>query len=419
MDKRQKRRDILDRAERVVDAAERDGWTPKRNKKFDDLLSRAKELRQKITDQVRGLEMDDNERGNEGERYVAKDEGGNEIRGFAAGESMYERQKREQGWSDDFDYVGIGEFLVARDITGPRNEAEERALSAADVGLPKPIEASFVDTLRENSLVDRLGVTSFPMESKTLRVVKVDDSGDVGGAWRDEGSTFASTDPSLSTVELKARTRRGKLKIGQETFSDAVGLEAGLERSLQSMLVRGLNDALLVGDAGSTTVPTGIAQASTNTISRTFFGGSTSGATVASSAAQWGEVVRAREALLDREVNADNLRAVTSPKAMRLFASLKDANHQPIRRPAILQNLEITESVSSPTTLASTNGNLGAELTLGDFSGVAVGIRLDPQIRVVESSLADTWELTMIGAARWDVAFPRPDAIERLVKIST
>lgn len=433
---REKADDALRRARKVLEKAEARGGeseslTPHEKRVYDrawqDYLNARDDLQERKTwdGPIVGPRADfDTDDGgskmrNETPRYTVRTDRGRELRSYEPGESVYEARKAEEGWDDYWDEISLGDWLLARDVRGPQTEAEERAITASNVALPDPVEASWIDTLMEGSLVGQLGIPTVPMESDTQRMVRVADGGDVGGSWKAEASTHSSTDVTLETVTFNAKSRTAVLKIGRETFDDALGLSEGLERSFNRMLTRGLNDAIMVG--GGANEPSGISQQSSGTIAQTAFSGSTGGATPASSGSAWGEIVRAREALVSRELRSDNLRMITTPRTARQFFSLKDKNNQPLQKPGVLRDIPLQESISVASTLSSTNGaGTGHEIVLGDFAqGVAVGVRLDPEIRVIDASLADDWTISVVGGARWDVAFPRPDALQRLLPVTT
>lgn len=368
---------------------------------------------------LRSFETGETDEGDdmEGDEIRGVSPDGETVRSFGPGESIYEYRKQRGDYDGDvWDDVHIGTYLRAREF-GAQTPAEKRALDSVSAGaaIPQPLADQVVDDIREASLLGRTNIRSMRMDSNTLDVARFDSA--PSGAWLAEGSTFSSTDPAISSVQLNARTYRAKVKISRESFDDSVGLDEALRTAFRQDFAGALNDAILVGNPSSTDEPTGIAH--TTDIPTTAFGGSTGGTRPESSNFAWDEVIRARQQLLDREVPAGALSGVWSPKASRLFNSLKDANHQPLQRPGVLRDLAITESVASPTTLSSTNGNAGMELTLGDMSNVVVGVRLDPEIRVIDSSLADSWEMSLIAGARWDIQFLQPDALERLRPITT
>lgn len=425
----EKREKLLERARRIAKDARSEGrsnLTRDEESRFHDLMDRADEIREELLDYpaqepiARGAFESHSDGGGKMEsneiQGVTPD--GKVVRSYGPGDSIYEDRKASGEYEHDFwDDMHIGTYLRAREF-GPRNDVERRALDTVNASavVPQPLQDQVVDDIREGSLLGQLSIRSVPMESKTLDIAKFDSA--PSGAWLDEGSTFSSTDPSIGSVQLQARTFRARVDVSRESFDDSVGLDEALRRAFRQEFVGELNSAILVG-GGSTSEPTGVAN--TTDIPTTAFGGSTDGVRPASSGSQWDEVIRARQQLLDREVSPGNLEGVWSPKASRLFNSLTDANFQPLRRPQVIRDLRIAETVASPTTLQATTGsaNVGMELTLGDWSNVAVGVRLDPEIRVIDAKMKDSWEMSFIAGARWDVQFLHADALERLRPITT
>lgn len=422
----EKHEKLLERARRIARDARSQGrsnLTREEESRFHDLMDRADEIREELLDypaqkpiargafsNTGGAEMENKE-----VKGVTPD--GRAVRAFAPGESVYEARKGDYD-ADVWDRMDLGRFLRAREF-GPQDDIERRALDSvsASAVIPQPLRDQVVDDLREGSLLGQLNIQTFPMDSNTLDVARFESA--PSGEWLSEGSTFSSTDPNISSVQLNARTFRARVDVGRESFDDSVGLDSALRTAFRQEFTGALNSAVLVGNDSSTDEPTGVAL--TTDIPATDFGGSTDGVRPASSGSQWGEVIRSRQQLLDREVPAGSLEGVWSPKASRLFNSLTDANHQPLQRPQVIRDLPITETVASPTTLQATTGsaNVGMELTLGDWSNVVVGVRLDPEIRVLESKMAESWEMSFVAGARWDVQFLQPDALERLRPITT
>lgn len=344
-------------------------------------------------------------------------ESGEEVRTFGRGESIYAHRKAERGYEGFWDQVHIGQFLRARQF-GPQTHAESRALDSAAAGaaIPSPLRDQVVDDVKEASLLGRTGLRMIPMESNTLDIARFESV--PGSSWVAEGSSnWGSTDPTIGSVTFNAHTNRVRVDVTRETFDDSVGLEDALRRSFVQSLTESLNDGIMIGSTSSTDVPVGLSK--TTEINTTAFGGTTSGVAPGASSAQWGEVLRARQAVRDRQATPGPLEIVTSPRVFRQFFSLKDGNNQPIQRPDVISDLRITESVASPTTLSSTNGAAGAEMLLGDLSAAGVGMRLDPEIRVIDAELGDTWSFRFVGALRADVQVIRPEPLQRLRPITT
>ena len=143
--------------------------------------------------------------------WRAKD--GSPVRVLRPNETMAERRS---------DSISVGDVIRAK-ITGPRNDAERRALSegvdsAGGFTVPTPLASSFIDLMRAKTVVSRAGAVTVPMESETLAIARLVSDPDVD--WRAENASIAEGDPTFDRVTFQAKSLAGMLKISRELAED-------------------------------------------------------------------------------------------------------------------------------------------------------------------------------------------------------
>lgn len=344
---------------------------------------------------------------------------GQEVRGFKAGDSILRFKADREGWDLDFwtePPNPFGKLLRARAV-GPSDAWERRALSSTAGGgnlIPDPIRATVLDDLKAQSFLGRAGASFVDMDSASLTISRVASA--ASHSWTPEGSTAGSTAMSFDAISLDAKTLRGVHSANRELVDDAPDFPGVLERELRGSLNAELERTALVGSSANGE-PVGLLN-STDVTSLNF-GGTTSGAAVSSSGAAWGEILRAREQLLTSNVSDDGHSYVWSPRVERQFASLTDANNQPLQAPQALQGVSRYVTSNAPSTLAPGSLTGQSALYYGRYRDLVVGMRLDPRVELLEERFATNFRFGWLSFLRADIAVQRPESFVTLERIST
>lgn len=429
----------LERAREIQKAAERRGrWSPDDQRYFDRHADKAERLLDEAdeldgrNDRVIGprssrgfdteeaLEMDWQSDG-EG-RFEGKTKDGREIRSFGAEESYFRYRADRESWDESFwsePENPFGKFLRAKAV-GPSDDWERRAISStAGSGdlIPAPIQARILDDLKARSVLGMAGARFIDMESASFTISRVDSP--ASHDWATEGSTVSgTTDPNFAAVSLSAKTLRAIHQANRELVQDSPDFAGALERELTSQMRAELERVAFNGSSGSGE-PTGLYNSTGDGISKLNFGASTNGAAVSSSGAQYGEILRAREQLLNSNVPDDRQAWITSPRVDRQYGSLTDANHQPLQAPDALDSARRLVTTSVPSTFAPGSLTSQSAIFYGRYSDLVVGMRLDPQIEIFRAHDPEHFRLSFLSFLRADVAVQRPDSFAILDRIST
>lgn len=352
-------------------------------------------------------------------RMVGKDRKGNEVRAFRAGDSLFRYHADVEGWDAGFwsePEHPFGKFLRAAAV-GPADDWERRAISSTAGGgdlIPDPIRATVLDDLKAASFLGRAGAAFVDMESATLAISRVDSP--ASHEWTAEGTTGGSTAPTFAAVELDAKTLRGIHTANRELVQDAADFPQVLQRELIGQLNAELERVALVGSSTGGE-PTGLLN-STNVTSLNF-GGTTSGATVSSSGAAWGELLRAREQLLGANVPVGGHSYVWGPRVDRQFSELTASDHQPLRPPSALDSVRRIVTTAAPSTLAPGSLTGQGAAFYGRYQDLVIGMRLDPAVEILRERYANNFRLGFLSFLRADLTPQRPESFVTLERIST
>lgn len=350
------------------------------------------------------------------------DSDGNEVRAFGLEDSIFEYRRNVRGYSDHWDADApdnaIGKTLRAIAV-GPQDRWERRAISSTAAGgsmIPQPIQDAILDNLKSQSVLARAGVRFIPMDSASLEVTRTSSGASFG--WTSEGSTSSSSDPAFTSVSLDAKTLRGVHRVNRETAMDAPDFPAALQREFTNELTNELQRVVFNGATGSGE-PKGLYNSTGDGVEKLDFGGSTAGTAVSSSAAQYGEILRAREGLLNDNIPDSRHSWITSPRVDRQFAELTDANFQPLRQPQALDQVRKLVTTSVPSTFAPGSLTGQSAIFYGRYDNLAVGLRVDPQVEITNALRQENFQLSILSFLRADLVPLRPNAFRILDRIST
>lgn len=335
-----------------------------------------------------------------GNRSQWVDQRGNPLKVLARSERMAERS--ESG-------VGMGDLIRAK-ITGPRNEAEARALSegtdsAGGFTVPSPLASQFIDRLRARSVVMQAGAMTVPMDSATLAMARLETDPD--SAWRAENAAIAEGDPTFGRVLFEAKTLAGKLTISRELAADSINVGAMIENAFAASMAIELDRAAVYGDATANS-PRGVVN--TTGINAVSMG--TNGAALA----DYDPLLDTILALKNANA-ADPTAMIANPRTEIALAKLKDVDGNPLTVPGLVSRIPLLSTTSAPIDEEEGTTTNASSIVFGDFRELMIGMRQQLEIRVFDQPLAGTGQLLVVAWMRADVQLATPKSFAKLTGI--
>lgn len=328
------------------------------------------------------------------------DERGNPVRVLGRGERMAERRESS---------VGVGDLIRAQ-ITGARNEAEERALSegtnsAGGFTVPTPLASQFIDLMRARSVVMTAGAMTVPMDSQTLAIARLESDPDSG--WRNENAAIAEGDPTFGRVTFTARTLAGKLTLSRELAADSLNVGAMIENAFAQSMAVELDRAALYG-SGTAPEPRGVVNTS-----------GISAVSMATNGAALANYDKILDTLLElKNANAaDPTAMIAAPRTEIALAKLKDSQSNPLTVPGLVSRIPLLSTTSAPINETQGTATTASSIVVGDFRQLMIGMRQQLEIRVFDQPLAGTGQLLVVAWMRADVQLATPKSFAKLTGI--
>jgi len=303
--------------------------------------------------------------------------------------------------------------LVRAMYGGARTDLERRALSegsdaAGGYMVPTMLSARLIDGLRARSVVFRAGAQTLPFDTKTYNIAKI--ASDPTPEWLAEAAASTFSDPTLSRVQLSAKTARVLFKASRELVMDAPNFDAMLERTIAGAFSVAVDTAALVGSSSSNT-PTGILASSDITVDAVNAGLEIVGAsTVWSKFTNYDPIVAATKLILADNAPKPNAAVLHSVDYCRLLGRGKDSQLQPLQPPPLLEDVDVMFSNVLPSTGAVTYGAVegssadATQAVVGYFPDLVVGMRSGVMILPLRERYVETNEIGFFAMMRLDIA---------------
>lgn len=336
-----------------------------------------------------------------GSRTGWADRSGTEIRVLAPSDSFAERSRH--------DGPGLGAVLRAL-VTGPRNDAERRALSegtdsAGGYTVPTPLAAEFIDRLRAASVCIRAGARTVPLTSETLSIARLET--DPTMAWRAENAAIGESDPTFGRVQFQARSLAGLVRVSRELLEDSVNIEAMLMNAFVQQTAVEFDRGCLYG-SGSSDEPTGIGVLSGVT--------EVSMGTNGGALADFDEIIDTIYAM--QLANAGDPSAmIYHPRTAAALAKLKDANSNPLSVPEMVAKVPKLATTSVPIDQTQGTAVNASSVLVGDYKRMLIGLRSHLRIEVLKERYADSHQYGFVAFLRGDVQVEHKAAFAKLVGI--
>ena len=293
---------------------------------------------------------------------------------------------------------------------------ERRALVGAEDPqggflLPAPLSARFIDLARARMVLSQAGAVTVPVESDSLRIVKL--LADPVPYWRGELEPITESQPTFGSVTLRPKTVAILTLVSHEVWEDAAGLGRAVEDAMSAALALEFDRVgLMGGGEGNEHEPTGVYYTDgINTVAM-----DTNGA----APTDYGKFLDAIQDIED--ANGSPAVVIYNPRTKRTLAGLTtgiSGDKTPLKAPADFERLRQIVTTSIPNNLEWGSGEECSAAFVGGFPNVFMGLR--DRIRIdVSGQAGDAFSklgLWVRAFARVDFAVVRPQHLTRIVGI--
>ena len=219
-------------------------------------------------------------------------------------------------------------------------------------------------------------------------------------AWRAEGGTLATSDPTFRAVVATPRSLSFVFKVSRELLADAVGLTVALNQAIAKAFAKELDRAGLRG-SGTAPEPRGLL----NTVGIQAVTNGAAGAALAG----FGNLFSGYQAILQADGPAPTA-AIMSPRSLMKLGGLLDTTGQPINMPEMLKPLKLIATSQVPNNLTVTSSTDCSEIYIGDFTNMYFAMRESVSIQLLQEAYAATGEIGFACHVRADVVVNYPAA---------
>jgi len=357
---------------------------------------RAAEAIQKIEDDPAGKIVD---------RDVRMLPGGDLVTGRTAARSdtslRYHERLGDRGDKRGQD-ASFGKWLKGTIMGDWRGADEERAMSigtpsAGGYLVPTPLALGIIDLARNQSRVLEAGAQTIEMQHETLRIAR--QLADPVATWRAESTPIALSDLTFDSVQLNARTLAVIVLFSRELFEDAPNLDIVVRNSMTKSLALELDRVALYG-TGDGIQPRGLK--------------TTPGVGIFSMGVNGGAFTNYDpfiQAILQVASNNETANAaIMPPRAAASLATLKDTQARYLAPPTALTDLKMLTTKQLPINLTQGTATNAADIFVGEWSELLLGMRTQVGIQILDQRYADTGQIAMLAWMRADVAVAHPGA---------
>ncbi|MCU0975315.1 MAG: phage major capsid protein [Steroidobacteraceae bacterium] len=304
--------------------------------------------------------------------------------------------------------VSLGRFLAAGllgdkcgDADALRYARDVKAMTTATSGLVIPTQymGDWIDLLRSQMVLNQAGITTVIMTGKSQSHAAV--TADPTVAWHAEGTAdIDEANPTFAARTFTAKTVVSKCTASVEATQDSPNFGDQLAHVMTRAIANEIDRVGLVG-AGSATEPRGLY--STSGINEV---------TGVGTITDYAEVIQGVQALLEDNVPLEDATkfAVMSPRTWSRFENLATgitSDKTQLVRPRSIQNTQFLTTTAIPNTQDTDKSSL----FLGHFPDLAMGVRLETELKAVEvSSFTSSLVIEFIAYSRVDFVAVRPSS---------
>lgn len=300
----------------------------------------------------------------------------------------------------------LGHMLRAM-VMGANSPQEQRALaegsgSSGGFTVPTPLAASFIDSLRSETVVIKAGAKTVPMAVNTLSMVR--SAGDPQAAWRAEATAVAESGVTFERITFNAQSLAVMVKMSRELFEDSINAVQALENAFAKGIAVQFDQACLYG-SGTGNQPLGIVNVAGI--------GSTSMGTNGAQLANFDPLIDAAYQLASANAGMPTAH-IMSPRTQMGLAKLKDTQGRYLSPPDMVSKVPFLATTSVPINETQGSASTCSSIITGDFSQVMIGMREDLRIELYREPFASTLQYMFIAHMRADVQVAHPLSFTRL-----
>lgn len=281
-------------------------------------------------------------------------------------------------------------------VTGDWSQApaEARAMGSAPgtAGgylLPSPLAGELIDLARTQSVLNRAGVRTIPMDTAELTLVKM--TGDIKPGWKIENLSAVESSSTFGRLTLIPRTLVGFAVAPAELIADAPNAGTIIRDSISQSLALELDRAGLRGSAVGPE-PIGLLNwAGINKISL-----------AANPLTRYQDISQAVQKVLEKNGPEAGLAAIMAPRTWGEIDRFQDSTNQPLRPPASWDRLNKLTTSQIPVSLGA--GSNETEIYIGDFRQLLLGMRLGITLKASEQAgdALKKFQVHFVGVLRAD-----------------
>ncbi len=252
----------------------------------------------------------------------------------------------------------------------PNDEDVIKALSSSQGGeggflIQEELSDDFIELLREDAVVDRLGPVNVPLDAGNLRMPKL--TGGSSGNWIGENQDAPKTQPVFGSITLSAKKYASLVPISNDLIRRAgTQVEQLVRDDLVADIAEATDIAYIRGD-GTGGQPKGLR----NLVDASHVVAQTTPVNLDNVTKDLGE---AMQFLMDAKIRMRRAGWIMEPRTWRALITVRDGNANLVFQPEMKDKMlmgfpfEITSQI--PRNLG---GGTETELYFGEFSNVIVG----------------------------------------------
>jgi HK97 family phage major capsid protein len=285
-------------------------------------------------------------------------------------------------------------------------ELKATSTGTSGITLQNTVATEWIDMVRAQAVTFQAGARSVSMPTQQLAYIH--QTSDPTATWRaSEGAGLSATDPGFAARVLTAKTLAVRTQLSLEASQDIADAGNQLARVQAGAMAAAIDAAVFTG---TTPAPTGL-----HTMSGV---GKVTGV---GKPANWDNVLDGVATFLGANNALTDLTGICMhPDVWKVYAKLKTgitSDNTPLVMPPSIAN--VPQFISTGADIVASPEDY--HITLGNFGDLLVGFRMDPSVRILDSttSYAGNLLIEIVGVARVDVVALRPASFVVLEDVTT
>lgn len=285
-------------------------------------------------------------------------------------------------------------------------ELKATSTGTSGITLQNSVASEWIDMVRAQAVTFQAGARSISMP--TQQFAYIHQTSDPTAAWRSsEGASLSATDPGFAARVLTAKTLAVRTQLSLEASQDIADAGSQLARVQAGAMAAAIDAAVFTG---SSPAPTGL-----HTMS------GVGKVPAVGTPANWDKVIEGVGTFLNANNALSDLSGIAMhPNVWEVFAKLKTgitSDNTPLTLPPAIAG--VPQFISTGADLVASPEDY--HITLGNFSDLLVGFRMDPTVRILDNttSYASNLLIEIVGVCRVDVVALRPASFVVLEGVTT